>query len=53
MDSAKTDTTLFWKRDHEASETEETYATELKCIHGKAYPHCDCTPQDEDLGPVV
>ena len=41
VESAKTYAAMFWKRDQKASETEETYAVELKCIYGKAYPQHD------------
>ena len=49
VESVKTYATVFWKRDQKASETEEAYATELKCIYGTAYLQCDCSAQDEDL----
>ena len=39
--STKTYVVMFWKRYQKASETEETYAVDLKCIYGKAYPQWD------------
>ena len=49
VESAKTYAAMFWKKDQKASETEETYAAELKHIYGKAYPQHDNSAQDEDL----
>ena len=41
VESTKTYVVKFWKRNQKASETEETYAADLKCIYGKAYPQRD------------
>ena len=49
VESTKTYVVMFWKRNQKASETEETYAADLKCIHGKAYPQQDNSARKEDL----
>ena len=41
VESAKTYAAVIWKRDQKASETEETYAAEMKHLYGKAYPQHD------------
>ena len=41
VESTKTYVVMFWKRNQKASETEETYAADLKRIYGKAYPQWD------------
>ena len=49
VESTKTYVVMFWKRNQKASETEETYAVDLKCIYGKAYPQQDNSARKEDL----
>ena len=49
VESTKTYVVMFWKRNQKASETEETYAVDLKCIYGKAYPQWDNSARKEDL----
>ena len=38
VESRKMFADMFWKRDQKAGELEETYAAELKRLHGKAWP---------------
>ena len=40
---------MFWKRDQKAGELEETYAAELKRLHGKAWPKRNTESTEEDL----
>ena len=40
---------MFWKRDQKAGELEETYAVELKRLHGKAWPKQNTESTEEDL----
>ena len=38
VESRKMFADMYWKRDQKTGELEETYATELKRLHGKAWP---------------
>ena len=49
VESRKMFADMFWKRDQKAGELEETYAAELKRLHGKAWPKQNLESTEEDL----
>ena len=49
VESRKMFADMFWKRDQKAGELEETYAVELKRLHGKAWPKQNTESTKEDL----
>ena len=49
VESRKMFADMFWKRDQKAGELEETYAAELKRLHGKAWPKRNMESTEEDL----
>ena len=49
VESRKMFADMFWKRDQKAGELEETYAVELKRLHGKAWPKQNTESTEEDL----
>ena len=49
VESRKMFADMFWKRDQKAGELEETYAVELKRLHGKAWPKRNTESTEEDL----
>ena len=49
VESRKMFADMFWKRDQKAGELEETYAAELKRLHGKAWPKRNTESTEEDL----
>ena len=49
VESRKMFADMFWKRDQKAGELEETYAAELKRLHGKAWPKRNTESTKEDL----
>ena len=49
VESRKMFADMFWKRDQKAGELEETYAAELKKLHGKAWPKRNTESTEEDL----
>ena len=49
VESRKMFADMFWKRDQKAGELEETYAAELKRLHGKAWPKRNLESTEEDL----
>ena len=49
VESRKMFADMFWKRDQKAGELEETYAAELKRLHGKAWPKRSLESTEEDL----
>ena len=49
MESRKMFADMFWKRDQKAGELEETYAAELKRLHGKAWPKRNMESTEEHL----
>ena len=49
VESRKMFAEMFWKRDQKAGELEETYAAELKRLHGKAWPKRNTESTKEDL----
>ena len=49
VESRKMFADMFWKRDQKGGELEETYAAELKRLHGKAWPKQNLESTEEDL----
>ena len=49
VESRKMFADMFWKRDQKTGELEETYAAELKRLHGKAWPKQNLESTEEDL----
>ena len=49
VESRKMFAYMFWKRDQKAGELEETYAAELKGLHGKVWPKHNLESTEEDL----